>query len=124
MQGYVDDQLQPKVKLKTKGMRKAVEIEAVVDTGFSGDLCLPLTVATQLGLELWGDQFAELADGSIKRDILFLGIVVWENKEKAVEISLTESEETLIGSGLLEKQRLTIDYADKVVMIEPKAVSS
>jgi len=64
MQGYVDDQLQPKVKLKTKGMRKAVEI------------------------------------------------------------SLTESEEALIGSGLLEKQRLTIDYADKVVMIEPKAVSS
>ena len=47
-------------------------------------------------------------------------MVVWEDQERSVEISLTESEEALIGSGLLEKQRLTIDYADKVVMIEPK----
>jgi clan AA aspartic protease len=123
MQGYVDDQFQPKIKIGTKGMRKAVEIEAVIDTGFSGDLCLPFAIATQLGLELWGDRLVELADGSVKRDILFLGMAVWDDKDKVVEISLTESEEALVGSGLLEEKRLTIDYADKVVMIEPKTIS-
>lgn len=96
MRGFVDDDLQPKIKIKVKGLRRSIEIEGVVDTGFSGDLCLPIPIATQLGLELSGKELVELADGSIKKELLFEGTVIWRNKKISAEISLTDFKDALI----------------------------
>ena len=45
-----------------------IAVDAVIDTGFDGYLCLPVQLAIQLGLELSGSIKVELADGSIKRE--------------------------------------------------------
>lgn len=118
--GYVDRFLQPKVSLQVKGLRKASPLEAVIDTGFNGDLCLPIPIAILLGLELYADQEIELADGTIKQDLIFLGHAVLGNEERVVEISLTNSTEALIGCGLLRDHKLEIGFGSKTLSVVPE----
>jgi len=117
--GYFDKSLHPRVRLTVKGSRKSIPVAPVVDTGFDGDLCLPVEIAIQLGLELFGRSLVELADGSKRRELSFLGSVVWKNQERPVEIFVTDSEEPLLGSGLMQGQKLTIGYANHFVTIVP-----
>jgi len=114
----------PRVRLIVKGLRKSLRNDPVVDTGFDGDLCLPVKVAIQLGLELSGESIVELADGSKKQELSFLGSVFWQGQERLVKIFLTNSEDALIGSGLMQGQKLTISYANRAVTIEPDPVLS
>jgi clan AA aspartic protease len=118
MKGYIDKYYQPKIKLKAKGFRRTIELDAVIDTGFDGELCLPLPIDIQLGLELRGNQYVELADGTVKYELIFAGIVILEDKEIPVDISLTNSAEGLLGIGLLMNKKLTINFPEKVVEIE------
>jgi len=46
-------------------------LRAVVDTGFDGAVCLPVSIAVNLGLELVGREFVEYADGRVVRELLF-----------------------------------------------------
>lgn len=85
-------------------------IEAIIDTGFDGALCLPTVVAVPLGLELINQVEVELADGTVKADLLFAGAVRFLGQTKEVMISLTDSEEPLIGIALLADCRLTVDF--------------
>jgi len=65
--GYFDKFSHPRVRLIVKGLRKSLRNDPVVDRGFDGDLCLPVKMAIQLGLELFGESIVELADGSRKQ---------------------------------------------------------
>jgi clan AA aspartic protease len=121
--GYFDKFVHPRVRLIVKGLRKSLRNDPVVDTGFDGDLCLPVKVAIQLGLELSGETIVELADGSKKQELSFLGSVFWQGQERLVKIFLTNSEDPLVGSGLMQGQKLAIDYANRTVIIETVAVS-
>lgn len=118
MKGYIDKYNQPKMRLKAKGLRKTIELDAVIDTGFDGELCLPLPIAIQLGLELGGNQYVELADGSVKQELIFAGMVILESKEIPVDISLTNSAEGLLGIGLLMNKKLIINFPEKMISIE------
>jgi len=73
LRGYLDESHQPRIPVVVEGVRGDLTLEAVIDTGFDGELCLPLAVAIELGLELYGAQRVQLADGSIKSELVFLG---------------------------------------------------
>jgi clan AA aspartic protease len=118
MKGYIDTTLQPKCSIIVKGLRKAIKFDVIIDTDFNGYRCLPISIAIQLGLELRGHEYIELADGSIKHELTYLGEAIWENSNIPVEISLTESNDALLGTRLLEDKKLTIDYPEKSVFIE------
>jgi len=120
MTGYVDEDMQPKVSLVVKGLRQAMPLEAIGDTGFNGDLCLPISFAIQVGLELWGEQEFELANGSMSRDLMFIGRVVFENEERDVLISLTSSKEALLGCRLLKGRKLEIGFISRTLTILPE----
>jgi clan AA aspartic protease len=120
--GYFDKFLHPRVRLIVKGLRKSLRNDPVVDTGFEGDLCLPVKVAIQVGLELSGESMVELADGTKKQELSFLGSVFWQGQERLVKIFLTNSEDALLGSGLMQGRKLAIDYANHTVTIEPAVV--
>jgi predicted aspartyl protease len=89
----------------------------VLDTAFSGDICLPIPIATQLGLELITTQHYELADDTVEEELVFLGHVVF-GEEKPVAIVLTDSNDALLGTGLLTNANLHIDFIAKTVEIE------
>ena len=123
MTGYVDEYGQPKIKLFVRGLQREQAVETVIDTGFNGDLCLPIPVAVQLGLQLVAHHFVELADGSIHRELIFTGTVILDNMERAAEISLTESEEALLGTGLLKGRKLEIGFESRRLNIQPEVAT-
>jgi clan AA aspartic protease len=100
----------PTADIQVSGLRGTVRVRAVVDTGFDGDLCLPITVGVTLGLVLKGENQVELADGSLTWEMVFGGTVRFVGRRRRVDIYLTRSEEALIGTGLLDGCRLTIDF--------------
>jgi len=103
--------MSPTTKVTVGGVKGRVTLEAIIDTGFDGDICIPVKTATELGLELVGQDEFELADGSKKRGFIFEGFAILLGKKRVVEISLTDSEETLVGTNLRAGCKLTVDFA-------------
>ncbi len=110
----------PTFALAVSGSRNAAKITGIVDTGFDGYLCLPTDVAVTLGLELTATAEVELADGSIKKNLVFEGTATILGQTSPVTIYLTDSEDALIGTKLLAGCILTIDFDQNKVVIRRK----
>jgi predicted aspartyl protease len=117
IEGYIDGYGQPRVALVVGGARRA-RIEAVIDTGFDGDLCLPLEIAIGLGLELKGVMNVELADGTIKRELVFAGTAKLGETARAIRIVLTEGPDPLLGTGMFSY--LEIDFGARRVSLRER----
>ena len=96
-----------------------ITLEGILDTGFTGFLCLPIFLAVPLGLELTGTITSELADGTTVDDELVLaGRAEWDGVMMEVAITLTRSEEALIGTAFLAGYRVELDSVASTVRIE------
>jgi clan AA aspartic protease len=122
--GYFDNVGQPRIAVSIFGNRGEVTIDAVIDMGFNGPLCLPLSLAIPLGLELYGRINYELADGTIKRELTFEATIHLGEAVNRAEIFLTESEDALLGSELLAGYILEIDYSNRTVEIRESPMNS
>ena len=118
VQSYFDNFGHPKLKAIVSGSRGQAEIEALIDTGFDGEITLPSAIGVQLGLELAGVEEFELADGSIGEGFVFRGQVTLGNRSQRVNIMLTDSDEALIGTSLLSNYQLTIDFVNRTIEIK------
>ncbi len=94
------------------------KIDAIVDTGFTGELQLPLKLAVPLGLRLDGVGTFELADGSKSRQMLFSALISWGTRTKPVTVSVADSDTALLGGGLLHGYLLLADFEKKMLMIK------
>jgi clan AA aspartic protease len=110
----------PTAQIHLIGGRQTIELTAVVDTGFDGDLCIPTRVAVQLGLELIGEQPVELADGTQRGQLVFAGSVRFFGETREVQIMLTDSEDALIGTSLLNHYPLAIEFPGGQVKVRPR----
>ncbi|MGV0028625.1 clan AA aspartic protease [Phormidesmis priestleyi] len=88
-----------------------VPIEFVIDTGFTGELCLPPEAVSLMGLPFRHDTSANLADNSEVLLPLHEAIVLWDGVERDVLIVAT-GRRPLIGTALLEEQELVIQFTD------------
>jgi clan AA aspartic protease len=118
IEGFIDRYRQAKVSRQVAGLHER-RMEAVIDTGFDGDLCLPVSVAIELGLALRAVMKVELADGTIKQELVFAGQVKLAERNEKVRIVLTEANEALLGTNLISY--LEIDFEGGQVRLEPKA---
>ena len=93
----------PIIRITVRGSKDEVTVDGILDTGFDGFICLPIAVAVPLGLELIDVADAELADGAIVQDeLVFAGKVLWGCEFMDVDILLTKSTDTLIGTAMLK----------------------
>jgi len=111
----------PQVDVVVGGTRRKVKVRACIDTGFDGDVCIPIETALDLGLELIGAENVELADGSCNRELVFRGYALFLGRRRTVHILLTRSTDSLVGTGLLSGYRLSIDFAVGAVRLTRKA---
>ena len=118
VKGFIDEHGNPLIEVEVGGRKETTNVLTLVDSGFDGELCLPIEVAIPLGLELSGIQTIELADGSVKRELVFVGSVRWEGRPRSVRISLTTSEKAIIGRELMLNRKLIIDFRSGEVKIE------
>jgi len=84
------------------------EFETVIDTGYNGSLTLPANIISKLGLPSIGSRRAMLADGSEVLLKKYHATVLWHNLPHQITIMQSEGG-SLLGMGLLEGCRLTID---------------
>ncbi len=88
-----------------------VEAEAVVDTGFDGELTLPPGLIRRLGYPYRGFTRGTLADGSAVRFDYHEGRVLWHGGEERAVVVLAADGDPLVGMALLRGSRLTIAAA-------------
>ena len=83
-------------------------VEAVVDTGFTGNLTLPAESIRRLGLPYIGNRTFELANGQQSRFEIYLGSVSWHDRERYV-VTLQSGGAPLLGMALMWGSRVTVD---------------
>ena len=79
------------------------EVEATVDTGFTGSLCLPLDIVRSLSAPFVGRGVAVLADGSTVETSYYRVRVLWHGRERAIQALVTMGG-PLVGMTLLRKR--------------------
>lgn len=121
IRGYVNEALEPVIELGIRHGTRTTLVEAVVDTGFSGSLCLSEQHLDDLEMIYAYAESYELADGQVVSKDVFQGVIVFEGSAHTVELILTASADTLVGASLLKAYRLTIDYPERSVRLERDA---
>jgi clan AA aspartic protease len=89
-------------------MRSEAAIEAIVDTGFTHPLLLPVTIAVPLGLELVDFTPMELADGRLQHFFAFAVTVVIGGREFPTVCLVTETGTPLIGTLFMQSVGATL----------------
>jgi len=107
--GRVTETLEPVIEIDLKGGTTLTAIPAVIDTGFSGTLCLAERYVDQIDIEFKFVERYELANGEVIVKDVFRGKIVFDEREQEVDLIVTASQDTLIGASLLQNHKLVID---------------
>ena len=90
-------------------------IEVLIDTGFSGSLIIPQTVANDLTINFEGVEEFYTATGQMFLAPAFTVAINWFGERLKAPIAVSaDVREALLGGQMLEGCRLTIDYAGLV----------
>ena len=107
--GVVNTNREATIRLVTIGPRgHQQEIEAIIDTGFTGFLTLPPALVTALGLSWLCRQAGMLADGHVEFFDVYVATVIWDGQPRTVEVEAVDTE-PLVGMSLLDQHALRID---------------
>ena len=110
--GVVNARMEAVLRLRVRGPDGAeAEIDAVVDTGYTGSLTLPASLATSLGLARRSGGRAVLADGSSRRFDTYAAEVAWVGSWRGVVASAI-GDEALVGMGLLTGHELRVEVVE------------
>jgi clan AA aspartic protease len=94
-------------------------IRAVIDTGFTGSLMLPLSMIADLELTWFTQQEGFLGDGSRRTFDVYSGTVIWNGQLRVIEINASDTV-PLVGMSLLEGFELRVQaYEGGSVAILP-----
>ena len=99
-------------------------IECLIDTGFNGSLMLSRSEATRLGLTVLGrvpiigvDRARSIADiAELEAE--------WLGKSQPVEVIISDGDDSLLGTEMLDGSRLVIDYVAYALTISDEGVST
>ncbi len=108
IRGRVDSHRQAWVQLDLKSRTVRLQrIEAMVDTGFDGNLTLPPNIIRELDFEPELEVNIVLATGAADRVKTWSGDVIWHEQVRSLLI-LESSGTPLLGMELLEDSQLTM----------------
>jgi len=126
MAGLPPSNSTPNVQLELYGVwgrqNPPVLFNALIDTGFTGGVSIPIMTALPLGLTLFSTANFTLADGSIENTFLCYGIVALGNIAKPMVFSLTRGKDILVGTEFLAafEAKLELDYKAKTFSLIPQ----
>jgi clan AA aspartic protease len=107
--GMVNANREATIRLLVRGPQgHQQEIEAIIDTGFTGFLTLPPLLVTTWGLAWLCRQPGILADGRVEYFDVYVATVIWDGQPRTVEVEAADTE-PLVGMSLLEHHALRID---------------
>lgn len=118
----LDDQNQVRIEIEVQGLYKSMPYGAIVDTGFTGGMVLPLFVAVDLGLEKVGASTVTLADGTVMTLPTFLAQIRLGTKTFDVA-TIVMGSDILIGIEALSNHRICISTGTGNVVVEEAATT-
>jgi clan AA aspartic protease len=119
IRGVVNARREAVLTLRVVGPAGEIDVSAVIDTGFTGTLTLPLAVVTTLGLAWSSRGSAILADGTEGEFDVYAAEVEWGGSRRGVLVSAVGSE-ALLGMTLLAGHGLWVEVVSGgVVEIRP-----
>jgi clan AA aspartic protease len=125
MDGFFNQNGHPMIPIEVYGFSKEItqKFDAMLDTGFSGFLSLPLVYALKVGLILNSTASFVLADGSIQHSLLCLGTIKINGEERIGLIAISKGSDVLLGMDFLKKfkKRLCLDCISNKVKLEGTA---
>ena len=112
IEGTVNAHLEAVVTLSLQGSSgQALEVNAIVDTGFNGYMILPPMLVADLALPVVGDGEAVLADGSEAAFDVHGVTMLWDGQPRYVETGAV-GVDPLVGMAMLETHVLSIEVRD------------
>lgn len=120
--GTVNARREAVLQLRLYGPSEAeLQVDAVIDTGYTGSLVVPLAVAAALGLPPLLDSSAKLADGTVRHFPTFRVDVEWGAGRRTV-VASGIGDEPLIGMTFLAGLELRIEVEPgRAVEVRPLA---
>jgi predicted aspartyl protease len=120
--GGFDQSGSPTIDVEVSGpLQQFHSFTAIMDTGFTGFLLLPIASAFPIGLLLHGIMPIQLADGSVQTKLTCRGQIRFdsETREGIVVIEDVQSTEVLVGMDFLKRFRkqLIVDPANGITRI-------
>lgn len=106
----------PYIPLRISLRNRSLNVQALLDTGFDGDVALPLGLLLNSGPDrytLW-----TLADGSEVVAPAFLGTVELGEFDALPVLVNAIGDEPLIGRGLSDRFLITLDHGRRII-VEP-----
>ncbi len=107
MQGTVNQNCEATLSVVVRSIDIMQNVNAVIDTGFSGLLTLPSSIITALDLTWKGRDVATLGDGTSCIFEVYIASVIWDGAYRTIDINESETV-PLIGMGLLRGYDLRI----------------
>jgi clan AA aspartic protease len=108
IRGLVNQRHEATLHLRLRGTHGAtLEIDAIVDTGYTGSLTLPTFIVRALGLTRRAGGSAVMADGSIRSFDIYAVEIEWDGSPREVLISAVGNE-PLLGMRLLQGYELKL----------------
>ena len=119
MTGSVDDagRALVRIRLKHPTVATEVELDAWIDTGFTGELVLRQQAVVSLGLPVGPSVMARLADGSDIQLDTHTCLLNWFDEWRRIEVVANQGQFPLLGVGLLLDRDLRINYRTKTVFV-------
>jgi clan AA aspartic protease len=109
MQGIVDQNCEATIRLVVGNADAQRQmIDAVIDTGFTGFLTLPLSALIKLNLRVYRREQGILGDGSTCIFDVYRGLVNWDGEFRQIDINASETT-PLVGMSLLYGYRMQLD---------------
>jgi predicted aspartyl protease len=129
MAGLPPDNSSPSLQLELYGVwgcpDPPVHYDALIDTGFTGTISIPIMQALPLGLTLFSTANFTLADGSIDNAFLCIGYAKFLGIEKAVVFALSKGKDILVGTEFLAEFGMLceFDYKKMTFSLTPQIES-
>ena len=118
--GHVSEDFAPVIEIEVAGKRWP----AVVDTGFNGDLELPLKLKPAVNARFFERIHSHLAGGQTIEEEAFVVEFPFDGRTCRASATFVAGAEILIGMHFLRRYRLEIDVPARSVLIQPSGVQS
>lgn len=119
--GYINSSGRPAIKISLFGAypQLRTEFEAVIDTGFTGFVSMPLLQAFPLGLPLIGATSVVLADGNTHgRFTAICSAFLGQERKEGVVILEPSSNDLLVGMEFVKKfQKTLVVFEDRNLVL-------
>ena len=117
LKGRVNRYGEPVISIQLILRNRLANLTAVIDTGFNGYLNVPRRLLRQSKLLANGTEKFEIATGALVEQEIYLGQVIFDGQRSPVYTVATEAQDILIGTKVLRRKTLVVNFRTKQVTV-------